>query len=71
MNERKRIKLIKRQNLSQQVSMGCPQEKDVCFQWRNGIKNLTSGIRQCDVVFLMFLLHMTFRETDALEMQKC
>ena len=39
-----------------------------CFQWRNKIKNFTSGIRHCDVVFLMFLVHMTFRETDAQEM---
>ena len=32
--------------------------------------HITSSIRQCDVVFLMFLLHMTFKETDAQEMQK-
>ena len=44
---------------------------EVCFQWRNWIKNLTAGIRLCDVVFLLPLLHTTFRETDAQEMQKC
>ena len=66
------IKLIKMQNLSQLVSaVGCPQEKHVCFQWRNKVTNLMPGVRHCDVVFLMSLLHMTFRETDALEMQKC
>ena len=30
-----------------------------------------SGIRHCDVVFLMSLLHMAFREIDAQEMRKC
>ena len=39
MNVRKETKLIKAQNLSQLVSaVGC-------FQWRNEIANLTSGIR--------------------------
>ena len=46
-------------------------KNDFCFQWRNKIKNFTSSIRHCDVVFLMFLVHMTFRETDAQEMQIC
>ena len=41
------------------------------FQWRNKITNLTSGIRLCDVIFLMSLLHIAFTETDAQEMQKC
>ena len=41
------------------------------FQSRNKITNLTSGIRHCDVVMLLFLLHMTFRETDPQEIQKC
>ena len=33
--------------------------------------NLMSGIRHCDVVFLMSFLQMTFRETGVQEMQKC
>ena len=37
------------------------------FQWRNEITNLMSGITHCDVMFLMSLFHMTFRETDAQE----
>ena len=46
------IKLIKMQNLSQLVSaVGCPQEKHVCFQWRNKVTNLMPGVRHCDVVF--------------------
>ena len=69
---RKGIKLIKTQNLSQLVStVGCHQENDVCFQWRNKITNLASGIRHCDVVFLMSLTHMNFRKTDAQKLQKC
>ena len=55
---------MKMQNLSQLVSaMGCPQEK--CLLSMEKITNLMSGIKHCDVVFLMSLLHMTFRETDA------
>ena len=50
---------------------GQTDRNDVCFQWRNEITNLTSGISHCDVVFPMSLLHMTFGETDAQEMQKC
>ena len=71
LNARKGIKL-QTQNLSQLVSaVGCPRRCDVCFQWGNKITNFTSGIRHCDIVFLMSPLHMTVRETDAQEMWKC
>ena len=73
MNARKGIKLIKTQNLFQLVSKPWAflRRNDVCFQWSNKITNLTSSIRHYDVVFLMSLLHMTFRETDEQEMEKC
>ena len=52
--------------------MSCTHERrnDVCLQRKTEVTNLASGIRQYDVVFLMYLLHMTFKETDA-QMQKC
>ena len=37
---------------------------DICFQWKNEITNLTSGIRHYKIGFLMSFLHMTFRKTD-------
>ena len=52
--------------------MSCTHERrnDVYLQRKTEVTNLASGIRQYDVVFLMYLLHMTFKETDA-QMQKC
>ena len=65
------VKLIKMQNLSQLVlAIGYPQEKCLFPVKRNKITNLTPGVCQCDVVFLMPLQHMTFRERHAQEMQK-
>ena len=49
--------------------MGCPQERNVCFQWCKKTANLTSGIRHWDVAFFMSLLHVTFREADPKKMQ--
>ena len=40
------------------------------FNGEIDIIDITSGIRHCDAVVLMSLLHTTFRETDAQEMQK-
>ena len=64
--------LLKMYNLFQLFpGMGCPQEKWRFFTVKNEITSLTRGMRQCDVVYLVFLLHMTLRETDPQEMQKC